>query len=551
MSALATERGGYHSTFVREAGSGSRYRYRLDGGPELPDPASRFQPEGVHGPSQVVDPGAYRWRHERPDDAWADPVVYELHVGTFSSAGTFAATGDKLAYLADLGVDTIELMPLGDFPGRWNWGYDPGASFAPARVYGEPDDLRRLIDHAHGLKLRVVLDVVYNHFGPDGAYLPAFSQHVLTSRHATPWGQAVDFDGPESEGVRRYFLENALMWLREYRFDGLRLDATFAIIDDGPTHLLAELSESVSRLGGPKRLLIAEDPRNQRNVVLPREQGGLGLDAVWADDFHHSLRVRLAGEGRGYYRDFSGSSADLARTLLGNWFYRGHHSTARGAPRGTPASDLPPDRFVYCIENHDQVGNRPDGSRLNRDIPEAAYRAASALLLFLPQLPMLFMGQEWGAGTPFLYFTDHEGELGRQVSAGRRREFEYFSSGTEAPDPQDESTFLRSKLDWSEPEREPHAATLRLYRDLLKLRRGLSGPVTISEVNDGGLSVRRSDRLLLLALEPNVELTLPAGARLLWSSEVADYAAAPEPPIVHEGHVRFPSQGALIAEVPA
>jgi maltooligosyltrehalose trehalohydrolase len=549
---LAKEAGGYHSTFVADAAVGIRYSFRVDGGPRMPDPASRFQPEGVHGPSLVVDPGRYHWLNDAPDEPEEEPgAIYELHVGTFSPEGTFAGAGERLAYLAGLGVSAIELMPVADFPGRWNWGYDPAAFFAPSRAYGTPDELRRLVDRAHGLGLRVLLDVVYNHFGPDGAYLPAFSPFVFTSRHATPWGQAVDVDGPESEGVRRYILENALMWLDEYRFDGLRLDATFAIVDDGPDHLLAQLSAAAARLSGPKRLLVAEDPRNQRNVVLPVGSGGLGMDAVWADDFHHQVRVRLAGDRDGYYRDFTGSSRDIARTVLGNWFYRGHHSASHGVPRGTAAADLAPRRFVYCIQNHDQVGNRPRGSRLTYDIAPPAYRAASALLLFLPQRPMLFMGQEWAAGTPFLYFTDHSGELAVQVREGRRSEFADFDMSGEVPDPQDPLTFERSRLDWSELDREPHAGVLRLYRDLLELRRSLRGPVALVEAKAGGLSLRRATRLLLVAFDGPSELALPERAEPVWCSEDSSYAGDAQPPALARGLASFRRPGALIVEVAA
>jgi maltooligosyltrehalose trehalohydrolase len=542
--------GGYHSAFVGGAAAGDRYSFRLDGGSPMPDPASRFQPDGVHGPSQVVDPGSYRWQNDNPEGPGEEPgAIYELHVGTFSPEGTFAGVGEKLEYLAGLGVGAIELMPLADFPGRWNWGYDPAALFAPSRAYGTPNDLRRLVDRAHGLGLRMMPDVVYNHFGPDGAYLPAFSPFVLTSRHATPWGQAVDVDGPESEGVRRYILENALMWLDEYRFDGLRLDATFAIVDDGPQHILAQLSAAVAGLPGRKRLLIAEDPRNLRNVVLPTESGGLGLGAVWADDFHHQVRVRLAGDRNGYYRDFSGGSRDITETILANWFYRGHHSVSHGAPRGTPAADLPPARFVYCIQNHDQVGNRPRGNRLSDDVSPPAYRAASTLLLFLPQRPMLFMGQEWAAGTPFLYFTDHAGELAAQVREGRRREFADFDMSGEVPDPQDPLTFERSRLDWPELDREPHAGVLRLYRDLLELRRSLRGPVTLEETRAGGVSLRRETRVLLVAFEGPTELALPEGAEPIWCSEDSRYAGDSQRPALARGIASFRRPGALIVEV--
>jgi maltooligosyltrehalose trehalohydrolase len=551
QATIALERGegGYHSLSTTKAGPGSLYRYRIDNGPPLPDPASRYQPEGVHGPSQVVDPAAHEWCHPpRGFDTGAPNAIYELHVGTFTPTGTFRAAADKLPHLAQLGVDTVELMPVADFPGRWNWGYDPGALFATARAYGTPDDLRALVDAAHGLGLRILLDVIYNHLGPDGAYLPAYSPFLFSDRHSTPWGQAIDFDGEHSEGVRRFCLENALMWLREYRLDGLRLDATFAVVDDSPEHLLAQITAAAAQLEGPERLLVAEDPRNQRNVVLPRTLGGLGFGAVWADDFHHQVRKRFAGDDRGYYRDFAGTSSELGRTITGNWYYRGHHSRHHGAPRGTPAADLPPGRFVFCIQNHDQVGNRADGARLNQEIPLHAYRAASALLLFAPQLPLLFMGQEWAADTPFQYFTDHQGELADQVSAGRRREFAEFEFAGDVPDPQDPATFERSRLDWSELEREPHAGIARLYGDLLALRRDLDGPARVVSAPAGGLVLRRSSRLLLVAFEPGVELPLAAGARVVWSSEDERYDQDALPPSATSLGLRFPRSAAVIAE---
>ncbi|MEX2535623.1 MAG: malto-oligosyltrehalose trehalohydrolase [Trueperaceae bacterium] len=547
---MQREPGGYFAATVHRLAAGARYRYRLDGASIFPDPASRHQPEGAHGPSQVVDPTKYRWRSTRSASAnWNEAIIYELHLGTFSPQGGFEGACRKLPYLAELGVNTIELMPVAQCPGRWNWGYDPASFFAPSNAYGTPDELRCLVDEAHRLGLSVIHDVVYNHFGPDGAYLPAFSPYTLTSRHHTPWGQALDFDGPHSHGVRRFCLENALMWLKEYQFDGLRLDATFAIVDEGPSHLLAELSAAVAELEGPPRLLIAEDPRNLRNMVLPLEQGGFGLGAVWADDFHHQLRVRFAGDDRGYFKDFSGSSAQIARTLCGNWFYSGHHSKHDGGPRGTGAGDLPVCRFVYCIQNHDQIGNQPDGARLHHQIPVAAYRAASALLLFAPQIPMLFMGQEWAAGSPFLFFTDHQGELAEAVSEGRRKEFEDFDFGDEVLDPQDPEAFRRSVLDWDELEGEHHAAILRMYRDLLALRRSLSGKAEVQEVQAAGLSLRRGNHLMLIAFEGDAQLSVPSGVKAIWSSEDRSYAADPLPPVVDTATVSFGRAAALLLEL--
>jgi maltooligosyltrehalose trehalohydrolase len=492
---------------VADARPGSRYRYRLDGEGPYPDPASRFQPDGVHGPSAVVDANSFVWS----DEGWRgvgldDLVVYELHVGTFTPAGTFTAAVDQLPYLRDLGVTAIELMPIADFPGARNWGYDGVALFAPARCYGTPDDLRALIDAAHRAGLGVFLDVVYNHLGPDGNYLGCFSPYYFSRRHQTPWGDAVNLDGPHSDMVRGFFIENALHWVHEYHIDGLRLDATHALIDDSPRHFLAALSHRVhASVGDRTVLLIAEDHRNLAEMVRTEAAGGWGLDAVWADDFHHQLRRALAGDCDGYYVDYTGSVPDLATTLRRGWFFTGQYSKHLHHHRGTDPTGIAPRRFVICLQNHDQVGNRALGERLHHQIDRAAYRAATVLLLCAPETPLLFMGQEWAAGTPFLYFTDHLPELGQLVTQGRRQEFAAFSAFADAaarariPDPQAPATFQASHLDWSETITEPHAAILRLYRTLLGLRRrepALQSTswdgVDVRPVGEGALVVQRT-----------------------------------------------------------
>lgn len=472
---------GYWTGFVPALSDGARYRYRLDGDGPFPDPASRFQPEGVHGPSQVVDASRFAWS----DNGWRglaleDLVVYELHVGAFTSEGGFGGVAERLPELARLGVSAVELMPLADSPGRRNWGYDGVSLFAPARRYGSPDDLRRLVDRAHALGLALLVDVVYNHLGPDGACLGLFSPGYFDPARQTPWGAAVNLDGPGSEHARGFFIENALHWIHEYHLDGLRLDACHALADGSPRHFLAELQARVRESVADRAvLLIAEDNRNLVSLVRPEPAGGLGLDAVWADDLHHQLHVHLAGDRDGYYADFAGSSADIARTLRDGWFFQGQVSRHFGGPRGTDPTPAEPARFVVCLQNHDQVGNRALGERLHRQVDAAAWRAASALLLLAPETPLLFMGQEWGATSPFLYFTDHSPELGRLVTDGRRREFAGFAAFSDAaarariPDPQAEATFLESRLDWSERGREPHAGLLRLYQALLALRREL------------------------------------------------------------------------------
>ncbi|MDR3638937.1 MAG: malto-oligosyltrehalose trehalohydrolase [Isosphaeraceae bacterium] len=460
-----------HSPDVRV---GDRYRYLVDGRGPFPDPASRFQPLGVHGPSEVIDPSVFAWtdagwRGVRPESL----VIYELHVGTFTPEGTYAAAAARLRHIADLGATAVELMPVADFPGRRGWGYDGVDLFAPARCYGRPDDLRRLVDEAHRLGLAVLLDVVYNHFGPDGNYLGQYSPFYFSATHASPWGPAVNLDGPYSAMVRAFFVENALCWIHEYHMDGLRLDATHHLIDTSPRHLLAELSSQV-RATAPARLLhlIAEDPRNLAWMLHPPEEQGCGLDGVWSDDFHHELRRFLVGDHEGVFRDFRGSLANLATTLSQGWLFCGAYSIHRGYQRGTDPAGIPPRRFIFNIQNHDRIGNRALGERLNHQVDLAVFRAATALLLGSAATPLLFMGQEWAAGTPFRFFTDHEDALGHQVREGRRREFRHYAAfaDRQIPDPQAEATFLACKLDWSECDREPHASTLRLYRALLALR---------------------------------------------------------------------------------
>ena len=470
---------GTFTTFVGGMSPGARYGYLLDGRGPFPDPASRWQPDGVHGLSATVDARLFPWS----DDEWrgipiGQAIFYELHVGTFTPAGTFEGVRERLVDLVDLGVTVVELMPLADFPGDRNWGYDGVSLFAPARAYGAPDDLRRLVDAAHWHGLAVVLDVVYNHFGPDGAYGFTFSPHYASTRHASPWGAAVNFDGAESAHVRTFVVENALHWLHEYHLDGLRLDATHAIVDDGPRHVLAELGARVRR-SLPERttLLVAEDDRNLATIVRPVDQAGWGLDAVWADDFHHHARRISAGDHDGYYQDFSDDARDLAATIRRGWFYTGQLSAYRGEPRGTDPFGIPPERMVTCLQNHDQVGNRAFGDRLHQQIAPSVYRALTALLVTAPETPLLFMGQEWAARTPFLYFTDHNPELGRLVTIGRRSEFSRFTAfrndetRARIPDPQALETFEASRLNWAEREQPAHAAVLALYRALLSLRR--------------------------------------------------------------------------------
>ena len=455
---------------VDGVGHGALYRFVI-AGRELPDPYARFLPHGVHGPAMVVEP-RHVFRAPRIERPLREHVIYELHVGTFTVAGTYAGAAERLTDLVDLGVTTLELMPLSAFAGSRGWGYDGVALYAPFAGYGTPDELRAFIDSAHELGLSLLLDVVYNHFGPAGNYLTAYSERYFTAAERTPWGDAPDF---AHAPMRRYVLDNARYWLEEFRFDGLRLDATHALCDRSSTHVLRELASSLADLA-PKPLLIAEDERNDPSLVTR-----LGLDAVWADDFHHQLHVTLNGERDGYYAAYEPGVAGVARAIERGWLYEGQHSIAKNGPRGAPAQTLDAASFVYCLQNHDQIGNRAFGERLHHLIPEDAYLAVSLLFLCLPMTPLLFMGQEWAASSPFLYFTDHDEELGHAIRVGRSAEFAHFgafaaeTTAVSLPDPQAKETFERSQLDWSERSAPEHARVLELYRAALALRR--SDPV--------------------------------------------------------------------------
>ncbi len=473
---LEKDGAGFFGAVDPEGRAGETYRYRLDGGDAFPDPFSRYQPEGVFGPSMVVDPLARPWETDVwPRRSLEETVIYELHVGTFTPGGTFRDAIAKLDHLAGLGVTTLEIMPLAAFPGSRNWGYDGVMLFAPDDSYGHPDDLRALIDAAHARGLHVWLDLVYNHFGPDGNFLSLYSPWYFNKRHKTPWGDAINFDGENHGPVREIFLANAAYWMDEFRFDGFRLDATHAILDDSPTHLLTEIARVVHERGG---LVVAEDERNDAKLALPENQGGYGLDGLWADDFHHSVRVALTGDQSAWFANFTGAPAELADILTHGWHYRGQATRVEGTPRGTSTEDLRPAQCVHCVTNHDQTGNRAFGERPNHLVSPAAHRAACALLCFTPGTPLLFMGQEWGAASPFLFFTEHQTELGEAVTRGRREEFtEFFAAAGETrgvetiPDPQAEKTFLDSKLRWEETGEFGHKGLLLLHRACLALRR--------------------------------------------------------------------------------
>ena len=467
---------------------GADYAFVIDGAePPLPDPRSQSQPHGVHGRSRFVDHSAFAWT----DAGWNPPgldsaIVYELHVGTFTPAGTFDAAIDRLGYLKDLGVTHVELMPVAEFSGDRGWGYDGVDLFAPHHAYGGPDGLKRLVDACHARGLAVLIDVVYNHFGPSGNYLPRFGPYQ-THHYATPWGDAVNFDGRGSDEVRRLFCDNALMWLRDYHCDGLRIDAVHAIIDTSAIHFLEQLAKEVAGLErelGRRLVLFAESDLNDSRIVRARELGGYGIHAQWSDDFHHALHCALTGEQAGYYSDF-GTIADLAKALRQTWVYDGGYSNHRGRAHGRSPAGLSGHHFLGYAQTHDQVGNRAKGERTSHLMNAGRLKIAAALILTAPFVPMLFHGEEWGASTPFLYFAGHEDpELARAVSEGRKREFAAFGwSPGDIPDPQARATFDQSKLNWSELDREPHRSLLQWHRDLIRLR------AQMPELRDGRMDL--------------------------------------------------------------
>jgi maltooligosyltrehalose trehalohydrolase len=475
--------GGWHECRTDFARPGVRYQYELPGGQRVPDPTSRFQPGDVHGASELIDSRAYRWNDAmwrgRP---WEEAVLYELHVGTFSPEGTFAGVEARLDDLAELGVTAIELMPVADFPGRRNWGYDGVLPFAPDSAYGRPEDLKRLVDAAHARGLMMFLDVVYNHFGPEGNYLHCYAPQFFTERHHTPWGAAINFDGADSRTVRDFFIHNALYWLEEYRLDGLRLDAVHAILDDSRPDILEELAAAVRAGPGQARhvhLVLENDHNAARYLARDRAHRPSWYAAQWNDDLHHVLHVLLTGEQDGYYADYAQAPARLlGRCLAEGFAYQGEPSPYRdGAPRGEPTRGLPPMAFVNLLQNHDQVGNRAFGERLGALAEPAALRAATAILLLAPAVPMLFMGEEWNAPEPFPFFCDFGPELAAAVTAGRRREFARFpafrdpAARARIPDPGDAATFSRARLDWSAREQPAHAEWRSWVGRLLALRR--------------------------------------------------------------------------------
>jgi maltooligosyltrehalose trehalohydrolase len=578
---LTAEAGnGYHSGTIATAAPGTRYRFRLDNDAarRFPDPASRYQPEGPHGPSEIVDPAAYRWR----DAGWRGAVLpgavlYELHVGTFTPAGTFAAATAELPALRDLGVTVVELMPIADFPGRFGWGYDGVDLFAPTRLYGRPDDLRAFVDEAHALGLGVILDVVYNHLGPDGNYLRAFSPHYFTDRYPNEWGEAINFDGPHSGPVRDFFLTNAAYWIDEFHLDGLRLDATQSMYDASPDPITAAITRRVREAArGRSTLVIAENEPQDARLLRPPGKGGFGLDAAWNDDFHHSARVAAVGRTEAYLSDYRGTPQELVSTTRWGYLYQGQYYAWQKRPRGTPALDIPPRRFVTYLQSHDQVANSGH-CRLHQVTAHARARALTGWWLLGPGTPMIFQGQEFAASAPFDYFADHHPELMAKVRRGRSQFVAQFPSlatddvQAALPDPADPATFARCKLD--PEERARHAAWVTLHRDLLTLRR--TDPVLSRQerpegavLGDASFALRffggggggsddgSDDRLLLVNLGRDVQLrplSEPLLAppprhswRVAWTSEQPRYGGLGTPRLEDHGGWRIPPDCTLL-----
>lgn len=570
---LEPEGQGYFSAYSPGVTPGTRYSFRVGEG-SYPDPASRFQPDGPHGPSQIIDPRKFQWT----DQAWAGvpregQVIYEMHIGTFTKEGTWAAAEKELPELKKLGITLIEMMPVAEFPGHFGWGYDGVDLFAPTRLYGTPDELRHFVDQAHRLNLGVILDVVYNHLGPDGNYLTLFSEDYFTDRYANEWGRAINFDGENSGPVREFFLANAAYWIREFHFDGLRLDATQQIFDASDPHILQELCRAVRKAGGRRATyLVSENETQCARLVRPPERGGYGMDALWNDDFHHSACVALTGRNEAYYSDYRGTPQEFISALKRGFLYQGQWYSWQNKRRGTPAGDLPPEQFVSFLENHDQVANSLRGLRLHQLTSPGKLRALTALLLLAPSTPMLFQGQEFAASAPFLFFADHNPDLARLVLRGRREFLHQFrtiaSSEADAclADPGNKETFLRCKLDLTE--REKHSQIYDLHCDLLKLRR--EDPV-FSRPRAGSLEgavlgqdafVLRffgesgDDRLILVNLGVDLRLTsipepLMAPAeecawQLLWSSEAPLYGGGGTVMPEVDGIWHLPGQAAVV-----
>ncbi|HWC73507.1 MAG TPA: malto-oligosyltrehalose trehalohydrolase [Gemmatimonadales bacterium] len=570
---LEREESGYFSGLVPGLAAGSRYRFRLDGDRSVPDPVSRYQPDGPHGPSQVIDPSQFRWT----DHAWrgiapARHIVYELHIGTFTPQGTFAAAAERFADLVELGVKIVEVMPIAEFAGTFGWGYDGVDWFAPFHLYGSCDDFRALVDRAHAVGLGVILDVVYNHFGPDGNYVREFSDTYF-SKHGTDWGEAINYQDPGCDGVRELVLSNVRHWIDEYHLDGLRLDATHAIHDDSPRHILFDIGVTARDAAGDRSVLVfAEtEPQDARIVRAPEKQG-YGLDYIWCDDFHHLAYVAATGRREAYYTDYGGTPQEFVSAVKRGPLYQGQFYKWQKQRRGGAAWDIPRWQMVFALENHDQVANSRDGRRLHQLTSPGRYRALTALLLLAPETPLLFQGQEFGATAPFLYFADHEPELRRLVRQGREEFLRQFASMTrgnldDVPDPGDPATFARSRVDWSE--RDRNAAHLALHRDLIALKerdRVLSGgtrEVDGAVLGPNAFAIRffamdGNDRLLVVNLGIDLPLDVAPepllappdrerGWTRLWHSEDPRYGGRGGPALESEvGSWRIPAESAAL-----
>lgn len=568
---LAREADGYFSGFADGLGAGTRYLLELDGGERrIPDPASRFQPDGPHGPSEVIDPATFAWT----DGGWPGArlegqIVYELHVGTYTPAGTFAAAGAELAELRAAGITMIEVMPIAEFPGRFGWGYDGVDLYAPTRLYGRPDDVRAFVDRAHALGLGVILDVVYNHLGPSGNYLRKLSDHAFTDRYANEWGEAIDFE--TEPGVRRFFAENGAYWIDEYHLDGLRLDATHSIFDRSSEHVIAEIGRRARAAAGARSIVIfAESEAQEAKLARPIERGGRGLDAVWNDDFHHSARVAATGRAEAYCSMMKGSAEELLSAVKWGYLYQGQLDTWRGERRGEPALDLPARAFTCFLENHDQVSISLDGARLHQLTSPGVHRALTALLLLAPATPLVFQGQEFASSSPFVFFADHEPDLAPLVAEGRRAFLARFPSIAGAiasiPEPHRPATFERCKVDLSE--RVKNRAFYELFKDLLRLRR--EDPAFAAQDRralDGAVAGPRalvlrfglgSDRARLLVVnlggdldagtiaEPLVAPPLGERWELILSTEDPRYGGEGTPAQGPRGELPIPARAALV-----
>lgn len=573
--ALEAEAAGYFSGLIAEAAAGTRYRFRLDGSEWLyPDPVARFQPDGPHGPSQIVDPTTFNWT----DDEWPGvgregQVLYEMHVGTFTQAGTLAAAATELPELAELGITVIEMMPVADFPGRFGWGYDGVNLFAPTQLYGAPDDLRHFINRAHALGIGVILDIVYNHLGPDGNYLREFADNYFTDRHETDWGDPINFDDEQSAPVREFFLANAAYWIDEFHFDGLRIDATQNIYDDSRDHIVAAVTR-VARAAARGRSIyvVGENEPQHTRLVRSTEQGGFGLDALWNDDFHHSAMVTLTGHNEAYYTDYLGKPQEFISAAKYGYLYQGQHYRWQKQRRGTPGLNLPPTAFITFIQNHDQIANSGRGDRCHKLTSPGRFRAMTALMLLGPSTPMLFQGQEFAASSPFFYFADHKPEIARLVQNGRAEFLKQFRSLATAEtqailsDPCGLETFEASRLKLNE--RELHAPIYQMHKDLLRLRRAdpvfsrpRRGGVDGAVLSDEAFVLRffgaegEDDRLLLvnfgvdLWLNPAPEpLLSPHEGRIwetLWSSEDVRYGGLGTPVLDTKENWRIPGHAAF------